>query len=164
MRAVSSCVQIAARLGKVRIMGFFSKLLGGGTPEEKAARVANKAAARARREAEEQAEKGARSRELFERALGNDVDYSSLEARRKAAIKLVLAGETAKGREAWLAISRDYPSELAFALEQVGVCHHLDKDYRAALENYEAAIRVGADAGHLADNITKARKGLAGLG
>lgn len=145
-------------------MGLFSKLFGGGTPEEKAARAAEKAAARARREAEEQAEKDARSRELFERALGNDAENSSLEARSKAAIKLVLANETAKGREAWLAIARDHPDELPEALQQVGVCYHLDKNYRAALENYEAAIRVGANADHLADNIAEARKGLAAVG
>ena len=54
--------------------------------------------------------------------------------------------------------------DLADALEQVGVCYHLDKDYRSALENYEAAIRVGADAGHLADNIAEVRKGMAAFG
>jgi tetratricopeptide (TPR) repeat protein len=145
-------------------MGFWSSLFGGGSPEDKAARAASKAEARAKREAEEMAEKSAYAQTLFERALGNDADNSGCDARRKAAIKLVLAGETAKGREVWLSISRDYPSELSFALEQVGVCYHLEKDYRSAIENYEAAIRVGADAGHLADNISEARKGMAAFG
>ncbi|MEY4952711.1 MAG: hypothetical protein RL299_1135 [Pseudomonadota bacterium] len=145
-------------------MGIFGNLFGGGTPEEKAAKAEAKAAARAARDAEEAAEKAELTRELFERALGNDPENSSNDARRKAAIKLVLANETAKGREAWLSISRDYPGDLADALEQVGVCYHLEKNYRAALENYEAAIRVGADVGMLADNIDEARKGLAALG
>ena len=64
---------------------------------------------------------------LFERALGNDPENNSCDARRKAATTLVLANETVKGRDAWLSISRDYPDELAFALEQVGVCYHLEK-------------------------------------
>lgn len=145
-------------------MGIFGNLFGGGTPEEKAAKAEAKAAARAARDAQEATEKAERTRELFERALGNDPENSSNDARRKAAIKLVLANETAKGREAWLSISRDYPGDLADALEQVGVCYHLEKNYRAALENYEAALRVGADAGMLADNIDEARKGLAALG
>jgi tetratricopeptide (TPR) repeat protein len=145
-------------------MGWFGNLFGGGSPEEKAARAQAKADARAARDAEDQSEKSARTAALFERALGNDPENSSSDARQKAAIKLVLANETDKGREAWLSISRDYPNELAHALEQVGVCYHLEKDYRAALENYESAIRVGADADHLADNIAEARKGLAALG
>lgn len=145
-------------------MGFWGNLFGGGSTEEKAAKAASKAEARAKRDAQELAEKAAHSSELFERALGNHPEHCSNDARRKAAIKLVLANETAKGREAWLSISRDYPNDLADALEQVGVCYHLDKDYRSALENYEAAIRVGADAGHLADNIAEARKGLAAIG
>ena len=145
-------------------MGLWGKLFGEAAPGEKAARAAAKAEARARREARELAEKAARTHELFERALGHDRENSSCDARRKAAIRLVLANETAKGREAWLAISRDFPTELADALEQVGVCHHLEKNYRAALESYEAAIRVGADAGHLADNIAEARKGMAAFG
>ncbi len=145
-------------------MGFWSNLFGGGSAEEKAASAAAKANARAMREAEELDEKAARAKVLFERALGQDRDNCSCEARRKAAIKLVLSNETALGREAWLSISRDFPNELADALEQVGVCYHLEKDYRSALENYEAAIRVGAEAGHLADNIAEARKGLATVG
>jgi tetratricopeptide (TPR) repeat protein len=145
-------------------MGFWSKLFGGGSPEERAAKAQAKAEARALREAEAQAEGAAEAEVLLQRALGNDPADTSLGARRKAAIKLVLANQTAKGREAWLAIARDYPDELADALEQVGVCYHLDKDYRSALENYEAAIRVGADAGILADNVAEARKGLAALG
>lgn len=145
-------------------MGFLNKLFGGGSPEEKAAKALAKSQAKALREAEERAEKAAQSQELFERAIGNDPAAASLDARSKAAIKLVLSNETAKGREAWLSISRDYPSELSHALEQVGVCYHLEKDYRAALENYESAIRLGANADHLADNIAEARKGLAALG
>ena len=145
-------------------MSFWSTLFGGGSPEEKAARVAAKAEARAKREAQESSEKAAMTDELFERALGKDSENCSCDARQKAAIKLVLANETGKGREAWLSISRDYPNELAHALEQVGVCYHLEKNYRSALENYEAAIRVGADAGHLAENIAEARKGLAAIG
>lgn len=145
-------------------MGFLSSLFGDGSPEEKAAKAAAKAAARAQRDADEAAEKATRITELFERALGNDPENRGADARRKAAIKLVLANETAKGREAWLAIGRDYPDQLADALEQVGVCYHLEQDYRAALENYDAAIRVGADAGFLADNIAEARKGLAAIG
>ena len=87
---------------KDETMAFWSNLFGGATPEEKQARAAAKSEARARREADELAEKAARTDELFERALGNDRDNSSCDARRKAAIKLVLANETAKGREAWL--------------------------------------------------------------
>jgi tetratricopeptide (TPR) repeat protein len=142
-------------------MGFWSDLLGGRSPEARAAKAAAKAAARAQRDAEEKAERDQEIRTLFERALGNDPQARSLDARQSAAIKLVVRNETAKGREAWLAIARDYPGELAMALEQVGVCYHLEKDYRLALENYEAAIRVGANAGHLADNMAEARKGLA---
>jgi tetratricopeptide (TPR) repeat protein len=145
-------------------MGFWSRLFGGGSPEERAAKAQAKAEARARREAEELADKAAEADALLQRALGNDPADTSLAARRKAAIKLVLANQTAKGREAWLSIARDYPDELADALEQVGVCYHLDKDYHSALENYEAAIRVGADPGILADNVAEARKGLAALG
>jgi tetratricopeptide (TPR) repeat protein len=164
MPSAFSCGLLIFGSGKEDAMGFWSSLFGGGTPEEKVARAASKAELRAKREAEDIAEKAARANELFERALGNDPDNCSNDARRKAAIKLVLANETAKGREAWLSISRDYPAELADALEQVGVCYHLDKDYRSALENYEAAIRVGADVGHLADNIEEARKGMAAFG
>lgn len=145
-------------------MGFWSKLFGGGSLEERAEKAQAKAAARARREADERAEKAAEADALLQRALGNDPADTSLAVRRKAAIKLVLSSQTAKGREAWLAIARDYPDELADALEQVGVCYHLDKHYRSALENYEAAIRVGADAAGLADNMAEARKGLAALG
>jgi tetratricopeptide (TPR) repeat protein len=152
------------RSGKDKAMGFWSNLFGGGKPEEKAERAASKAEARAKREAQIAAEKDAHINDLFERALGNDPENCGNNARQKAAIKLVLANETRKGREAWLAISRDFPSELAHALEQVGVCYHLEKNYRAALDNYESAIRVGADAGHLADNINEARKALAALG
>lgn len=145
-------------------MGLWSSIFGGRTPEEKAEKAANRALDRAKREADEQAEKTARIDTLFNRALGNDSENCSNAARQKAAIKLVVANETAKGREAWLSISRDFPHELAFALEQVGVCYHLDKDYQSALDNYEAAIRVGAEAGHLSENIAEARKGLAALG
>lgn len=133
-------------------MGFWSKLFGNGSAEGQAASEGADAA------------QSTYMQTLFERALGNDADNNSCDARRKAAIKLVLAGETAKGREAWLSIARDFPNELSFALEQVGVCYHLEKDYRSALDNYEAAIRVGADAGHLADNIAEARKGMAAFG
>lgn len=145
-------------------MGFLSKLFGGASPEEKAAKAAAKAEARARREAEEQAEKAAEAEALLGQAMGLDPAQASLDARRKAAIKLVLKNQTELGREAWLSISRDFPTELSDALEQVGVCYHLDKNYRAALENYEAAIRLGANADHLADNIAEARKGLAAVG
>lgn len=145
-------------------MGLWSSIFGGRTPEEKAEKAANRALDRAKREADEQAEKTARIDTLFNRALGNDSENCSNAARQQAAIKLVVANETAKGREAWLSISRDFPHELAFALEQVGVCYHLDKDYQSALDNYEAAIRVGAEAGHLSENIAEARKGLAALG
>lgn len=144
-------------------MGFWSNLFGGGRPEDRAARAAAKAQARALHEADEQAAEAARIQALLDRALGSDPENSACDARRKAAIRLVLANETAKGREAWLSIARDFPDELANALEQVGVCYHLDKDYRSALENYEAAIRVGADRGVLADNIAEARKGLAAI-
>lgn len=113
---------------------------------------------------QEMAEKTARTSELFERALGNDPLNCGIDARQKAANQLMLALETAKGREAWLSISRDYPDALAYALKQVGVCYHLEQDYSAAIENYEAAIRVGADEVQLAANIAEARKGLAALG
>ncbi len=145
-------------------MGFWSNLFGGSTPEERAAGVASQANARARCEARDTAENEARAIELLDRALGNDPGNDSRAARQKAAITLVLANEMAKGREAWLSISRDYPSELSLALEQIGVCYHLEKDYGSALESYQAAIRVGADAGHLADNMEEARKGMAAFG
>jgi tetratricopeptide (TPR) repeat protein len=140
-------------------MGIFSKLFGGGTPEEKAA----KAEARAEREAQEQAEADARAREVLARALGQDPKFNDLKARRNAAIKLVLINQPVMGREAWMSIGRDYPSELADALEQVGVCFQLEKNYREAVNNYEAALRMGADRDRLADNLAEARKGLAGL-
>ncbi len=145
-------------------MGWWSTLVGGGSAEERAARAQAKADKRAAREAADAAEKAQRNLGLFDRALGNDPDNTGLAARRKAAISLVLASELTMGREAWLAIARDHPSELAMALEQVGVCYQLEKDYAAALKHYEDAIRVGADAGQLADNIAEARKGLAALG
>ncbi|MFM5908346.1 MAG: hypothetical protein ACKOPO_12310 [Novosphingobium sp.] len=145
-------------------MGLFSRLFGGGSPEEKAVKAAAKAEARARQVAERAAEKAGQMNLLFETAMGKDAANCGCDARQKAAIKLVVSGETGLGREAWLSISRDFPGELAFALEQVGVCYHLEKDYRSALENYESAIRLGADADHLADNINEARKGLASLG
>ncbi len=145
-------------------MGFWSTLFGGRSPEEKAALAQAKADKRAARDAAAAAERAQHNLHLFDRALGNDPENASLGARRKAAIGLVVAGELTMGREAWLAISRDYPSELGMALEQVGVCYHLEKDYAAALDNYEAAIRVGADPDQLADNMAEARKGLAGVG
>jgi tetratricopeptide (TPR) repeat protein len=145
-------------------MGWWSTLVGVGSEEERAARAQAKADKRAAREAADAAEKAQRNLELFERALGNDPDNAGLAARRKAAISLILASELTMGREAWLAISRDHPSELAMALEQVGVSYHLEKDYAAALKHYEDALRVGADTGRLADNIAEARKGLAAQG
>lgn len=141
-------------------MGLFDRLFGGGSPEEKAAKAQAKADARARREAEERAERAGELETLLQRALGNDPEQASLDARTKAAIKLVLCNETAKGREAWLAIAGDFPDERAEALNQIGVCWHLEKNYRAALDHYDAAIQAGADAGHLADNIAEARAGL----
>ncbi|MCM0001337.1 MAG: hypothetical protein NBV68_18350 [Erythrobacter sp.] len=144
-------------------MGWWSTLVGGGSAEERAARAQAKADNLAAREAADAAEKARRNLALFDRALGNDPDNPGLAARRQAAISLVLASELTMGREAWLAIARDHPSELALALEQVGVSYHLEKDYAAALKHYEDAIRVGADAGQLADNIAEARKGLAAL-
>lgn len=133
-------------------MGLWSKLFGGSEEARQA---------RAERQA---AEREAAMQRHFARALGNDPDHASLNDRRKAAIQLVMAFETAKGREAWLAIARDFPAELADALEQVGVCHHIDRNYAAAIESYEAAIRVGAEPTHLADNLGEARKALAALG
>ncbi|RDV07267.1 hypothetical protein DXH95_07850 [Sphingorhabdus pulchriflava] len=129
-------------------MGLWSNLFGSNAPSAAASDVGN----------------STQIHLLFERALGNDPENNSCDARRKAAMKLVLANETAKGREAWLSISRDFPDELAFALEQVGVCYHLDKDYRAAIENYEAAIRLGSDARRLTETIAEARKGMAAFG
>jgi tetratricopeptide (TPR) repeat protein len=141
-------------------MGILGKLFGGGTAEEKAAQ----AKARADREAQEQAEAAARARDLLSRALGHDAKHVDLDSRRKAAIKLVLINEPGMGREAWLSIGRDFPTELADALEQVGVCFHLEKRYREAVESYEAALRMGADPDRLADNLSEARKALAALG
>ena len=93
------------------------------------------------------------------------LDYAADDVRHLDALYRASAGKLHElGREAWLSISRDFPTELPDALEQVGVCYHLDKNYRAALENYEAAIRLGANADHLADNIAEARKGLAAVG
>jgi tetratricopeptide (TPR) repeat protein len=100
--------------------------------------------------------------QLFERALGHDPANAHRRARRCAAVRLVLAGETAKAREAWLAIARAFPADLADALVQVGVCHCLERDYRAALENFEAAIRVGADAHALDGRIADTRRRLRG--
>lgn len=133
-------------------MGWWSRLFGGSAEDRRL---------RAERQAAERAEIMQRH---FVRAVGDDPEHASLSARRKAAIQLVMAFETAKGRAAWLAIARDFPSELPDALEQVGVCHHIDKDYAAAIESYEAAIRVGAEPTHLADNLNEARAALAALG
>lgn len=129
-------------------MGLWSNLFGKSAPSTAVSDIAN----------------STQIQLLFERALGNDPENNSCDARRKAAMRLVLANETAKGREAWLSISRDFPDELSFALEQVGVCYHLDKDYPAAIENYEAAIRLGSDARRLAETIAEARKGMAAFG
>ena len=142
-------------------MAWFGSLFGGRALEEKLVTPVHKFEVNAKHEADEQAENTARATELFERALGNDPENCSTDRRRWAAVTLVLTNETAKGREAWLAIARDYPSELADALEQVGVCYHLEKDYQSALENYEAAIRVGASAERMVENMAEARKGLA---
>ena len=133
-------------------MGWWSRLFGGS---------AEARSARADRQAAERAQTIQRH---FARALGDDPDHASLTERRKAAMQLVMAFETAKGREVWLAIARDFPGELADALEQVGVCHHIDKNYAAAIDSYEAAIRVGAEPAHLADNLGEARKALAAFG
>lgn len=116
-------------------MGLFGNLFSGGPPEEKAAKAQAKAYARAKQDAEERAEKAARMAALLDRAMGNDPNNRGCDVRRRAAIQLVLMMEAAKGREAWLSIGRDYPTELADALTQVGVCFHLEKDYRSALEN-----------------------------
>lgn len=138
-------------------MGIWSNLFGGGPPNEPGA------AATGLRDAGDGPGRSETIPSLFERALGRDPQHRTREARRRAAIGLVLANETAKGREAWLAIARDFPGELADALEQVGVCYHLEKDFGSALENYAAAIRVGANAAVLADNIAEARRGLAAV-
>lgn len=101
---------------------------------------------------------------LYRRALGRDPSGNERMARREAAAALVLSGETGKAREAWLAIGRAYPADLAQALEQVGICHHLEADYQAALENYEAAHRLAPDFRYLARNMAAARLGLNSLG
>lgn len=138
-------------------MGIWSNLFGGGPPIEPGAEATGP------RNAENGPVRSETVPSLFERALGRDPQHRTREARRRAAIGLVLANETAKGREAWLAIARDFPGELADALEQVGVCYHLEKDFGSALENYAAAIRVGANAAVLADNIAEARRSLAAV-
>lgn len=102
--------------------------------------------------------------DLFERAIGNDPDHCGLDARQKAANALMLANETSSAREAWLSIARDYPDVLARTLQQVAVCYHLERNFLAAIENYEAAIRVGADPELLAVHIIEARKGISALG
>ena len=145
-------------------MGFWSKLFGSGTLGDGKPKWSAKAQVRASDYREQPPEHITELSKLFDSAMGKDPANNSRDARRNAAIKLVLANETEKGREAWLSISRDFPSELPLALEQVGVCYHLEKDYRSAIENYEAAIRLGSDARRLADAIVEARKGMAAFG
>ncbi|MCW3834702.1 tetratricopeptide repeat protein [Sphingomonas canadensis] len=101
---------------------------------------------------------------LFAIAMGRGPAGRSRAARRSAAADLVLAGAFARGREAWLAIARDYPGDLADALGHIGASYHLERDYPLALEYYRSAIRVGADPAALAAMIAGASKGLAALG
>lgn len=133
-------------------MGFWRSLFGFQMPGNVAMRVAG------------QADDDCQAHQLFEIALGQDPAHSGVSVRQTAAVNLVLANETVKGRQAWLAIARDYPDQLAQALEQLGICYHLEQDYRSALESYEAAIRVGANSPTLAENISEARKGLLAIG
>jgi tetratricopeptide (TPR) repeat protein len=137
-------------------MGLFERLFGGGSPDAKA----RKAEEKARREAEEQAERRAKGDQLLQIALGTQANARSYDARSKAAISLVISSLYDHGIKAWESIARDFPNEAPSALQQVGACHHLKKDYRAALEAYARAIKAGYDPDLIADSIESATKGL----
>lgn len=132
-------------------MGWFGKLFGGGTPEEKAARAALKIA-----------EKEAAALALLVRASGKDPENASKAARKDAARSLMLR-QDARAIQGFLAIAADFPDDEADCLNQIGVCHHMAKDYRAAIENYEAAKRLGLDDSTLEGNLAEARSQLAKL-
>ncbi|NML04883.1 hypothetical protein [Sphingomonas sp. G-3-2-10] len=130
-------------------MGWFGNLFGGGTPEEKAVRAALKAA-----------EKDAAALALFVRASGRDPEHASKAARKDAAHSLMLRSD-ARAIDAFRAIAADFPDDEADCLNQIGVCHHIAKDYGAAIENYEAAKRLGFDDSTLEENLAEARSQLA---
>jgi tetratricopeptide (TPR) repeat protein len=139
-------------------MGIFDKLFGGGDPEAKAKKAAEK---EFRREAEV-LEDLKRADGLFQQALGNVHDARSYDARSKAAISLVLSSHYDYGIKAWSSIANDFPDEASSALQQVGTCYHLKKDYRAALEAYGRAIRAGYDPDRISDSIESATQSLEG--
>jgi tetratricopeptide (TPR) repeat protein len=137
-------------------MGLFDKIFGGGDPEAKAKKDAEKE----RRRQEEALEARKRADDLLEKALGNVADARSYDARSKAAISLVMSSHYDHGVLAWSAIAQDFPDEAGGALQQVGTCFHLKKDFRGALEAYAKAIRAGYDPDLISDSIDEATKSL----
>jgi tetratricopeptide (TPR) repeat protein len=139
-------------------MGFFDKLFGGGDPEVKAKKQAEKE----QRKLEEARQELEQAEHLLQTALGNNADGRSYSARSKAAISLVMSSHYDHGIKAWNAIATDFPDEAGDAIQQVGACYHLKKDYRSALEAYGRAIKAGYDHDLIADSIEEATKSLEG--
>lgn len=138
-------------------MNFFERLFSG-DPDAKARR----AEAKARREAEDAAEADTRAHALLLTAQGEDREARSYQARSKAAISLVLSCRYDQGLLAWESIAQDFPDHADSALQQVGACHHLKKDYAAAINAYHRAIDAGLDPAFVDDSIESARVALAG--
>lgn len=139
-------------------MGFFDKLFGGGDPEAKAKKQAEKEQLKLEEAKQEQE----RAEQTLQTALGNNPDARSYSARSKAAISLTMSSQYDNGIKAWESIARDFPEEAGDAIQQVGACYHLKKDYRSALEAYARAIKSGYDHDLIADSIEEATKSLEG--
>lgn len=131
-------------------MSFFSRLFGN-DPETQV----RKAAEKLQRKEAEARENEAKTAALLKRATGGDPDGLSYAARSKAAIALVITGQTRAGIEAWRSIADDFPDERGSALQQVGACYHLQKAWPEALASYQAAIDAGFPAEDIEDSIAE---------
>lgn len=141
---------------KDKQMGFFNNLFGGGDPEVKARKQAEKE----QRKLEEAKQEQERAEQTLQTALGNNAEARSYGARSKAAISLGMSSQYDFGIQAWEAIARDFPEEAADAIQQVGAFYHIKKDYRSAIEAYARAIKAGYDHDLIADSIEEATKSL----
>ena len=130
-------------------MGLFGKMFGGGDPEAKA----RKAEAKAEREQQH-------LNRLLECALGNDPARPDADSRMTAALDLFLAEKYAIARDGYHSIVQDCPDRAGDMLGQVGACHHMQGEYEAAIEAYEAAIAAGGDIDVMQDNIRESREAM----
>ena len=144
-------------------MDIWSNLVDFDSAQADGGAMAPRGIALVRREANRRRNEGDLALVLSGCARGADVSNCSLDTRPNGATGLVLADENARCGEAWLPIPRDYPTELVNALTHVDDCYHLERHHRPALFNYEAAVRVGAQAGHLMGIMAEARQGIASV-